>query len=294
MRYEGIVYRPPSEANSLIIQTTIGCPHNKCSFCLMYREKRFRIRKVEDILVDIDMALNYYGPHGVRSVFLADGNSILMRTEQLERVLEKLYASFPHLARVTSYGASQYLAAKSQQDLNRLRAAGLTRIHCGMESGNDELLAYIQKGSTGETHIKGGLKVKEAGMELSYYIMPGLGGKERSREHAIDSARVLSAVSPDFIRLRTFTPQVGTPIADAYLRGEFTLQNPHETLQEIRLFIENLEAQGSQVASDHWMNFAAVQGSMPEDKARMLAVIDDALTRPLESFREVGLLDGTL
>ena len=175
-----------------------------------------------------------------------------------------------------------------------MRASGRTRIHCGMESGYDELLAYIQKVSTGETHIKRGLNVKEAGMELSYYIMPGLGGKERSREHAIDSARVLSAVSPDFIRLRTFTPQVGTPIADAYLRGEFTLQNPHETLQEIRLFIENLEAQGSQVASDHWMNFAAVQGRMPEDKARMLAVIDDALTRPLESFREVGLLDGTL
>lgn len=294
MRYEGIVYRPPSEANSLIIQTTIGCPHNKCTFCFMYREKKFRIRKVEDILVDIDMALNYYGPYGVRSVFLADGNSMLMRTEQLERILGKLHECFPNLERVTSYGASQYLAIKKPEEMKRLRAAGLSRIHCGMESGNDELLTYVQKGSTAETHIRGGLNVKEADIDLSYYVMPGLGGVERSREHALDSARVLSAVSPDFIRLRTFMPQLGTPIAEAYQRGEFTLQNPHETLREIRLMIENLDAKGSQVLSDHWSNFVSVQGRVPQDKDHMIATIDAALTHPLESFREVGVLDGTL
>lgn len=294
MRYEGVVYRPPSEAGSLIIQTTIGCPHNKCRFCLMYRSKRFRVRKVDDIIEDIRSAAATHGAASVRSVFLADGNSVIMRHAQLLALLESLYAAFPNLQRVTSYGASQYLAAKSAEELKALAAAGLTRIHCGMETGDDELLAYIKKGTTADLHIRGGLNVKTAGMELSFYVMPGLGGAERSERHALGSARVLSAVRPDFIRLRTFSPQHGTEMADACLRGEYTLQTPHQTLREIKLMIENIDADGSQLLSDHWMNFAPVRGVFPRDREKMLAQLDKAVQVPEESYREVGIMDDLL
>ena len=294
MRYEGIVYRPPSEADSLIIQTTIGCPHNKCRFCVMYRHKRFRIRKVDDIIDDISMAAQDCGTLGVRSVFLADGNSVIMRQSQLLDILAHLYKTFPNLKRVTSYGATQYLAEKNPNDLKALCAAGLTRIHCGMESGDDELLAYVRKGATAETHIRGGQNVKAAGMEVSFYIMPGLGGVERSEAHALNSARVLSAVKPDFIRLRTFVPQADSRMAGACMRGEYTLLCPHGVLREIRLMIENLDADGSRIMSDHWINFVDVRGLLPHDRSSMLAMIDQALAMPKSHFRETGVYGGTL
>ena len=294
MRYEGVVYRPPSEAGSLVLQTTIGCPHNKCRFCLMYRSKRFRIRKVADVLEDITSAAEMYGTENVRSVFLADGNSIIVRHAQLLEILEALYATFPNLRRVTSYGASQYLAVKRLDELKSLATAGLTRIHCGMETGDDELLALIKKGTTAELHIRGGLRVKEAGIELSFYVMPGLGGVERSEQHALGSARVLSAVKPDFIRLRTFSPQRGTEMADACLRGEYTLQTPHQTLREIHQMITHIDAEGSQLLSDHWMNFIEVQGVFPHDKANMLAQVEKALLVPEHHYREVGIMDDLL
>ena len=294
MRYEGMVYRPPSEANSYILQTTVGCPHNRCQFCIMYRDKQFKVRKLADILEDIDMAVQHYGPYGVRSVFLADGNSVIMRPAQLMEILQHLYKSFPQMERVTSYGATQYLAKKSVEDLKALKEAGLTRIHCGMETGDDALLKYVCKGATADIQIAGGQNIKAAGIEVSFYVMPGLGGLERSEAHALGSARVLSAVKPGFIRLRTFVPQIGTPMADACLRGEYTLLSPHQTLREIRLMIENIDADGSQVLSDHWTNFAPVRGTLPQDKPAMLAILDDALTVPEAYFREVGVYEGTL
>ena len=289
MRYEGTVYRPPSEADSLILQTTIGCPHNRCGFCALYQNKRFRIRKVREIIGDIAMAADYYGTGNVHSIFLADGNSIIMRPSQLIEILEYAYKTFPNLQRVTSYGATQYLAGKNPDDMKSLAAAGLTRIHCGMETGDDELLAYINKGATAEAHIRGGLNVKAAGMELSFYVMPGLGGVERSVQHALGSARVLSAVKPDFIRLRTFSPKSGTPMAQACLRHEYTLQTPHQTLREIKLMLEHTDAEGSRVLSDHMLNFAPVHGLLPHDKPKMLTQLDVALLLPETEYRKVGV-----
>ena len=293
MHYEGIIYRPPSESESLIIQATVGCPHNRCAFCNMYREKRFRIRKVEDILADIDEAADIYPPQAVRTMFLADGNTILMRTEQLVRILSHARERFPYLERITSYGASQYLVKKTPEEMRRLAEAGLNRIHCGMESGHDPLLAAISKGGTMDTHIRGGRMVKDAGMELSMYYMPGLGGYAMSEGHALDSAKVLNAVDPDFIRLRTYIPIGGTPLCEAWRRGDFKLLAPRDALGEVRLLVENLETTG-RFYSDHWNNFANISGRLPQDKKRMLADIDEALTWPDEAFRPLGEVYDTL
>lgn len=293
MQYEGVVYRPPSEANSLIIQASIGCAHNKCSFCNMYRDKQFRIRGVEDIKKDIDWVKDNYAVEMVDSIFLADGNTILMRTPQLVEILEYARASFPYLERVTCYGASQYLARKPLDDFKKLREAGLTRIHCGMESGHDPLLKLINKGGTQATHIEGGKKVRAAGMELSMYYMPGLGGLQMWEGHAKDSAYVLNEVDPEFIRLRTFVPIAGTEIADDYQEGKFELMKPLEVIREIRLLLENLNVH-SQFLSDHWTNFVNLRGKLPEDKERLLAEADEALAMPEDAFRKIGMTHGTL
>ncbi|MDR1397950.1 MAG: radical SAM protein [Desulfarculales bacterium] len=294
MQYEGVVYRPPSEANSLILQATIGCAHNRCAFCNMYREKRFRIRKPEEIKKDIDWAEQHYPPEEIRSIFLADGNTILMKTPQLIELLQYAYRKFPYLQRATVYGASQYLARKSPQDFQDLRNAGLTRLHCGMESGSDSVLRRVNKGGTRATHIKGGLLVRNAGIELSMYYMPGLGGLDMWEEHAGESAGVLNEVNPDFIRLRTFIPIAGTPMADDYLAGKFKLMNALQVIAEIRLLIAGLEGINSLLLSDHWSNFLSLHGQMPQEKANLLRAADEALTMPLSAFRDIGMTHGTL
>ncbi|MCC8193591.1 MAG: radical SAM protein [Deltaproteobacteria bacterium] len=291
MRYEGTVYRPPSEGDSVIIQATVGCPHNRCRFCRLYTRKRFRIRKVADILEDIDAAGAYYPPAYVRTVFLADGNTIVMRTAHLLEILRRIRSVFPNVERVTSYGASQYFTRKSPAEWRELRDAGLTRIHCGMETGHDPLLAKTRKGCTMAAHIEGGMRVREAGIELSMYFLSGLGGLEMWREHARDSAAVLNAVNPEFIRIRTFTPMRGTPMGEDFLAGRFSLLEPHEALAELRLLVENLDCTG-RFYSDHWLNFADIHGVLPKDKGRMLAAIDAALSLPRSAFREVGMLPG--
>jgi radical SAM superfamily enzyme YgiQ (UPF0313 family) len=293
VRYEGIIYRPPSEGESVIIQATVGCPHNRCDFCNMYKDKRFRIRKVEDILEDIEMAGQAYNPRFVRTLFLADGNTVIMRTAQLLRILGKIREVFPALERVTSYGASQYVALKSQEEWRELREAGLTRIHCGMESGHDPLLLKVHKGTTMRDHIAGGQAVRAAGIELSMYYLAGLGGEEMWEGHALDSARVLNAVDPDFLRIRTFTPMPGTVLGEAYSAGEFSLQDPYGVLRELRLLVENLEGSGL-VFSDHWLNFADVRGRLPRDKGAMLEVLDSALALPRGVFRPVGIISDSL
>ncbi|MDR1359996.1 MAG: radical SAM protein [Deltaproteobacteria bacterium] len=293
MRYEGMIYRPPSEGESLIIQATVGCPHNRCDFCNMYKDKRFRIRKVDEILEDIDMAGQAYDPRFVRSLFLADGNTMIMRTAHLLRILGKIREVFPDLERVTSYGASQYVALKSPAEWRELGEAGLTRIHCGMESGHDPLLAKVHKGCSMREHIEGGQAVRAAGIELSMYYLAGLGGEEMWEGHALDSARVLNAVDPDFLRIRTFSPMPGTVLGQAYAAGEFSLQEPYGVLRELRLLLENLEGSGL-VFSDHWLNFADVRGRLPGDKQAMLETIDQAMALPRGFFRPVGLISDSL
>ncbi len=284
MRYEGTVYRPPSEADSLLIQATIGCPHNKCTFCGMYQTTNFRIRSVADIKEDLRTARDYHGDK-VQSIFFPDGNTILIKTDQLVEILNYAQAMFPYLKRMTVYGSAKYFKLKSLKEFQRLKEAGLTRIHSGMESGDNEILRRVQKGFTPSEMIEEGLKVRGAGIELSEYILVGIGGRERTREHAIESARVLNAFTPDFVRLRTYVPWEGTPLYEDHQQGRFHLLSPHEALKETHLLVANLEGP-FQLLSDHVSNFAWVNGSIPKDKPSILETLEQLLSVPEDRFRQ--------
>ncbi|MFH1136497.1 MAG: RNA polymerase factor sigma-32 [Pseudomonadota bacterium] len=277
LRYEGTVYRPPSESSSLLIQATIGCPHNKCRFCGMYKDKKFRIRPVDEVLEDLDEARDRFGPH-VRTLFLPDGSTIVMKTAGLVRILERARANFPRLERTTVYGSARFINLKSAGELRDLARAGLTRIHMGLESGDDVTLALMNKGSTAARSVEAGIKVREAGLELSVYYLVGIGGRERLREHALGSAAALSAMAPEFIRLRTYQPTPEAPLYRDMETGQFQLPSPREALGELELLIQNVSGP-SMLLSDHVSNYLNLSGRLPEDKEDMLAEIREALGR---------------
>jgi radical SAM superfamily enzyme YgiQ (UPF0313 family) len=283
VRYEGTVYRPPSEAGSLIIQATIGCPHNRCAFCSMYRGVSFRKRPLADVIEDLDVAHQAYGP-GVRTVFLADGNSAALPSDDLVAIGEAARERFPSLERITMYGSAKFLVKKSREEWRRISTAGITRVHSGLESGDPETLRQIGKGVDPEAAAQAFAHVMDAGIELSVYLMVGLAGLERWREHALGSAEVLNRASPDFIRLRTFVPMLGTEWCERWRRGELTLLDAHQALAETRLLIENL-AGPTVLLSDHISNFLDVHGRLPDDCGLMLEAIDEALQLPLGRFR---------
>jgi radical SAM superfamily enzyme YgiQ (UPF0313 family) len=270
MKYDYPVYRPPSEAFSLIIQTTLGCPHNKCTFCFMYKDKKFKIRCVDDIKEDIMSAKMLYGD-SIRTIFLADGNSIIMKTPQLIDVLDFCYTMFPNLERVTSYGAAKFvLGTKTVEELKELNKAGLTRIHMGLETGDDEILSRIKKGATAKEMIEASRMIKEAEIELSQYVLLGIAGKNDWERHAVNTAKVLSEMDPNFIRVRTLILRPPAPLFEAEKNGEFIPSSPEDVLEEIWVLIENLNVE-SQFASDHVSNYANINGKLPEDMDLMLA-----------------------
>lgn len=284
MRYEGPIYRPPSEADSLLIQATLGCPHNKCTFCMIYKKgPPFRIRPVKEICEDIEEARRIYGPR-VRTLFFPAGNTIAMPTEALVTVCRFARERFPHLERITVYGSSRYIVKKGLEDLKQIRGAGLNRIHVGLESGDDEVLKRVKKGTTFSEQVAAGRLVREGGMELSEYVLLGLGGRERTEEHALASARAITAIEPDFLRLRTLVPKINTLLLHQMKKGRFQFLSPHEVLRETRLFIENLDCR-TLVRSDHYSNYINLEGGLPGDRDRMLWEIDRALTRDEGSFR---------
>lgn len=291
IRYQGIVYRPPSEFDSLIIQATIGCPHNKCNFCNMYKDSRFRIRPLNEIKEDLLAGKKYYG-NNVEKIFFSDGNTILMKTSDLLDILNYAYDLFPNLKRVTMYGSSQYINLKSPNEFKELHHAGLTRLHSGMESGDDEVLTLINKGVNSKEIIKSGKLIKEAGIALSLYYIVGVGGVKLSTKHAINSSKVLNQINPDFIRLRTFIPFANTPMYKMYKENKFRLLNPYEALNETKLLVENLEGINSSFLSDHVSNYWDVSGKFPDDKTNMLKEIEYALGLDMSNFRspETGSL----
>lgn len=283
MRYEGTVYRPPSEAGSLIIQATIGCPHNRCAFCAMYKDTRFRARPVKDVVEDLDMALAAYGPD-LRTIFLADGNTAALSVSRLVAIGRAAKERFPHMERITVYGSARFLAHKSKSEWREIAKAGITRIHSGLESGDPVTLERIRKGVTPEEAVRAFRHVMNAGIQLSVYLMVGVAGVERWREHAEGSANVLNQASPDFVRLRTFVPALGTEWCGCWERGELSLLSAHQALAETRLLVDRLKGP-VMLLSDHISNFLDVRGRIPEDKPRMLADIDEALNWPISAFR---------
>ncbi len=286
MRYDGPIYRPPSEADSLLIQATVGCPHNKCSFCMTYKKgPPFRVRSVLEIKEDLEQAKNRFGDL-IQTLFFPAGNTIAMPTDDLAQICAYARSLFPRLKRITVYGSSKYIHKKGLADLVKLKASGLSRIHVGLESGDDAVLKRIKKGTSAAEQIEAGLWVKEAGMELSEYIILGIGGRERSQAHALKTARVLNAINPHFIRLRTFLPKINTLLLHQIRKGEFQMLSAHEVLRETRQIIQNLDVT-SRIHSDHYTNYVNIYGRMPQDKERMLQVIDGALGEDESQFRAV-------
>jgi len=285
LHYIGPIYRPPSEANSLLIQTTIGCPWNKCTFCMVYKKgPKFKIRPVKEIKEDLLWAKNYNG-FSVKTIFFPSGNTIIMKTDDFVEILKYTKELFPNLGRITIYGSSQYIERKGLDELKRIAKAGLSRIHVGLESGDDEILKHVKKGSTKDIQIKAGKLVKKAGIELSEYIVLGLGGKKRTKEHIIETVDALNKINPDFIRIRTFLPKINTPILEEIESGEFQILTPHEVIKETYELIKNLKVT-SKVFSDHYTNYIYVNGKLPEDREAMLHKIKSELKRDESSFRK--------
>lgn len=284
MRYEGPIYRPPSEADSLLIQATVGCPHNKCSFCMVYKKgPAYRVRPVQEICEDITEARKMYGGR-VRTLFFPAGNTIAMPAKDLSYICLFATEKFPLLKRITVYGSSQYIARKGAQELKSLKMGGLNRIHVGLESGDDEILKRVKKGTKASEHVEAGRFVKEAGIELSEYVVLGLGGLERTREHAAATAEVLNAIEPDFVRLRTLVPKVNTLLLHQIKKGLFQPLSPHEVLMETRELLKNLECR-THLTSDHYTNYVNLTGRLPEDKEKLLREIEQALMTDETQFR---------
>lgn len=284
MRYEGPIYRPPSEADSLLIQATVGCPHNKCTFCMVYKNTPvFKIRKVSEIKEDILKAREYYGEY-VSKLFFPAGNTIAMKTDDLCEICGFAKKTFPHLKRITVYGSSQYIHKKGPEDLKRLHKSGLSRIHVGLESGDDNILKKIKKGTNSRQQIDAGRWAIDAGIELSLYVILGIGGKARTTEHAIETAKVLNQISPHFIRLRTFVPKINTPMLEDMKNNLFQILGPHEVLKETALLVENLDV-SSYIVSDHYTNYTNVEGKLPEKKETILKHIKKELEKNESDFR---------
>ena len=273
--YEGMVFRPPSEAYSLILQATIGCSWNKCTFCVAFQDKEFRIKSLEELKRDVKRIYRYY--KDVPRIFLADGNALCMPTEELEAVLEYLYAKFNNLERVSIYGGPLDLRKKSVEELNRLKEAGLEFVYFGLESGSDEVLNSVRKGAKASTMIETARKVKEAGLKLSVIFILGLGGTELSEVHAKETARVISAQNPDYAAALTLMVEPGAEIVNNVRSGRLTLLNPGQALVELRKMVEGIEVTNSVFRANHASNYAPIRGTLPGDKEDILAQIDGAL-----------------
>jgi len=276
LSYDFPPWRPPSEAGSLLLRVTRGCTWNRCTFCSLYKQVSFQRRPLEEVRTDIKNAASLYSAE-VRTVFIGDSNSPSLPIRDFEEILRCLYAAFPHIERVTSYARSKTLQKKPLDELLRLRTAGLTRLHVGLETGNRELLEKIQKGSSPEEMIEGCSKAKETGFELSVYVLLGLGGKELSSAHARDTAAVLNLINPHFIRVRTLQPQPDSQLYEDMLAGIFIKAATETVLAEQRMLIEHLDVT-SQYLSDHKTNYVTVDGNFPEDKKAMLQILDKCIT----------------
>ncbi len=275
MRYEGKVYRPPSEAYSLIIQATIGCSQNTCTFCDMYREEKFRMRKLEDIKRDLKEAHHYYGE--IDKIFLADGDALIMPFNMLAEILDYINYLFPNLDRVGIYASPKSILLKSVDELRVLFEKKLKIAYLGVESGSDIVLKNIKKRASANEIIEAGCKIRQSGIKLSTTLIMGLGGVKNSKEHVEGSIRVLNAVNPDYLGLMTLSIQRGTEIYEEAIRGDFEELTAEEIVFETKSLIEGLQLHDSVVRSNHVSNYVHVRGVLNKDKETVLAQLNKAL-----------------
>ena len=292
--FEQGVIRPPSEAFSLLVRVTRNCPWNRCHICPAYKGKKFSRRSVEEVKKDIDSMAETYGPqsNGFTSAFLQDADTLILPTDELVEIIQHIKRMFPNIERITTYARAKSMKKKRPQDYQRLKQAGLTRIHTGMESGSARVLKLIQKGITPDDILTGGIRVRESGISLSEYIMPGVGGRNLSREHALETARILNQIRPDFIRVRTFAIHPLSPLQKMVEEGTFEPMNDEEVVREIRLLLENLDEMPSHFrCGDFSLNLLMqVDGRLDVDKKAMIDIIDRYLALTPEQKQAYSLI----
>jgi len=287
MRYEGKIYRPWIEADSLLIQTTLGCTHNKCTFCDMFREKRFRIRDIDEIFKDIVEAGQIYPRVG--SIFLVDGNVLALKTEFLLKILEKITSTFPECSKISLYAGLNDLRRKSVEELKQLKEAGLTKVYTGLESGNVETLELIKKGLTPEQAKEGMTHAKAAGIEVLISIIFGIAGKERSRKHIVETTKLLNILQPEELAPMALTIQPGTVLAKQVETGEFIQATPLQILEEEKYLLENLEDFNMMYWGDHGNNIETLRGILPSHKESFLEKIEHTITHHPVTSQDVLL-----
>ena len=276
MRYEGQIFRPFSEANSYLLQCTIGCSHNQCTFCGMYKDRKYRVRSLDEIKEDIRMAKAHYGD--LEKVFLCDGDAVAIETDMLLEILRTLYQTFASLRHVGTYVGPQSTLSKSMSELTALRAAGLTKAYLGVESGDDRVLAEIKKGVTADEMLKAGQNLVAADINLSSMVLLGIAGKgERSAEHAIATADITNKMKPRYLAALTTTPVPGTVLYHRLQKGEFELPDPFDTLEEMKLMFENITMDNLKFVGVHASNYLPVSGTLQKDKAKMLDAVNVVL-----------------
>lgn len=275
LTYDQPVFRPPSEAHSLILQVTIGCSHNECTFCSMYRGKRFRVKSRDEVRADIAEARTILGD-GVRRVFLADGDAMCLSASRLSDTLDSLAVAFPRLQRVGIYANARDILRKNHDELVALRERRLKIVYMGLESGDEGTLADIEKGATADDIVEAVRKAQTAGMSASVMVLVGVAGAERSLEHARRSAEAITAMAPAFTALLTYTPTPGSPLADRVARGEFLLPSPIESLREIREFVRGVTCE-TYFTCNHASNYVPLVGRLPGSKPDILAALDAAI-----------------
>lgn len=275
MFYEGKIYRPPSEAKSIILQITVGCQHNGCTFCTMYKDKSFRIKSRTEINDIITTAVAQDAD--AERIFLADGDAISVDSVLLIEVLDDLYRKFPLLKRVGIYGGPKDILAKSLKELADLKAHGLTMVYLGVESGNGGILKSVCKGVTPEQMITAGQKVRESGLALSCTVIIGLGGKALSHEHAVDTAQVISAIDPHYLGALTLMVEPSAPISKAIKEGTFQLLTPLEALTELRTLIKQLNVTHCVFRSNHASNYLPLGATLPDDQDELLETLDNVI-----------------
>ncbi len=270
---EGLVFRPPSEARSFILRVTIGCSHNMCTFCTMYKGSRYRVRPLEEIDGIIERGAAAY-PF-IRRIFLADGDALVLPTDDLIHILRKCYDTFPSITRIGAYATPSDLNRKTPEELRRLKEAGLDILYMGVESGDDDVLRRVKKGTTAALTVKAGQKALAAGMKLSVMIILGLGGQERTTEHAIHTAEVVSAINPTMLSALTLIIPGDAPLYQDVVLGKFTPLTARGFLEELRMILDHTHMTKPCIfRSNHVSNLVPVGGNLPEDKEAMIAVLD--------------------